>query len=81
MFKYKNIGSFNFILEINGKLKSIKPEQEVLSNKKIDHPLLKEVVEEVVQPIVEKKDIKKIFKKEVDKQSDIIKTLKEEGDS
>lgn len=43
MFKYKNISKFNLLLEINGQLKHIKPDEEFTCFSFIDNKFLVEV--------------------------------------
>jgi hypothetical protein len=70
MFKYRNTGKYTFLIEVNDKLISVKPHQEFLSDKLLDHPWLLELN---TRPQEEKKEIKKIVKPVVKKEVDEIK--------
>lgn len=59
MFKYRNIGRYTFLIEVNDKLISVKPHQEFSSNKLLDHPWLLELN---TRPQEDKKEVKKIIK-------------------
>lgn len=70
MFKYKNTGRYTFLLEVNGVLMSIKPNQQFSSNKLLDHPWLLELN---TRPQEEKKEFKKIVKPVIKKEVEEVK--------
>jgi len=62
MFKYKNNSKCNLILEVNGRVQTIKPNQEIFSKILLDNKFLIEISE---KPLVSK-DFKKQFKSSKD---------------
>jgi len=63
MFKYKSNSTANLILEVNGKLKTIKPNEEFDSDNLLYNKFLIEITPKPSAQIADKKDIKKVNKK------------------